>query len=212
MNFYHMTSLDRLNSISKIGLTPRNEDNSKLINDEKNKIFFSEGFEGAIALFVDFDIVYENIKNRKTKLIDKEIENKVLKSKNLFEYLKEGVYLQFDGTNIENERNFENGCTDKVIFPEKLNVCILKNLCNDSIVFSRFEIIKYMMSKTIPEKIKYYGVKYKESPNFDDATARIQEKVKKYYISHKEEIEKYKNNDYLLEYIPITYFVNEYLK
>ena len=76
MNFYHMTSLDRLNSISKIGLTPRNEDNSKLINDEKNKVFFSKGFEGAIALFVDFDIVYENIKNRKTKLIDKEIEKK----------------------------------------------------------------------------------------------------------------------------------------
>lgn len=124
MNFYHMTSLDRLNSISKIGLTPRNENNSKLINDEKNKVFFSEGFEGAIALFVDFNIVYENIKNGKTKLIDKEIENKVLKAKNLFEYLKEGVYLQFDGTNIENERNFENGCTDNGISPEKLNVCI----------------------------------------------------------------------------------------
>ncbi len=69
-----------------------------------------------------------------------------------------------------------------------------------------------MMSKTMPEVIKYYGVKYKESLNFDDATARIQEKMKKYYISHKEEIEKYKNNDYLLEYMPITDFVNEYLK
>ena len=212
MDFYHMTSLDRLNSISKIGLTPRNEDNSKLINDEKNKVFFSEGFEGAIALFVDFDIVYENIKNRKNKLIDKEIEKKVLKTKNLFEYLKEGVYLQFDGTNIENERNFENGCTDKVIFPEKLNVCILRSLYNNSIIFSRFEIIKYMMSKTMPEEIKYYGTKYPNSPDFNEATKRIQEKVKKYYISHKEEIEKYKNNDYLLEYIPITDFVNKYLK
>ena len=131
MNYYHMTSLDRLNSISKIGLTPRNEDNSKLINDEKNKVFFSEGFEGAIALFVDFEIVYENIKNKKTELIDKEIEKKVLKSKNLFEYLKEGVYLQFDGTDIENERNFENGCTSEVILPEKLNVCILKSLYNN---------------------------------------------------------------------------------
>ena len=202
MNYYHMTSLDRLNSISKIGLTPRNEDNSKLINDEKNKVFFSEGFEGAIALFVDFEIVYENIKNKKTELIDKEIEKKVLKSKNLFEYLKEGVYLQFDGTDIENERNFENGCTSEVILPEKLNVCILKSLYNDSIIFSRFEIIKYMMSKIMSKEIKYYGVKYKESPNFNDATVRI----------HKEEIEKYKNNDYFLEYIPITDFVGKYLK
>ena len=206
MNFYHMTSLDRLNSISKVGLIPRNGDNSKLINDEKNKVFFSEEFEGAIALFVDFDIVYENIKNRKNKLIDKEIEKKVLKTKNLFEYLKEGVYLQFDGTNIENERNFENGCTDKVILPEKLNVCILRSLYNNSI------IIKYMMSRTMPKDIKYYGVKYPNSPDFDEATKRIQEKVKQYYISHKEEIEKYKNNDYLLEYIPINDFVDEYLK
>lgn len=211
MNFYHMTSLDRLDSISEIGLIPRNEDNSKLINDEKNKVFFSEGFEGAIALFVDFNIVYENIKNGKTKLIEKEIEGKVLKSKNLFEYLKEGVYLQFDGTNIENERNFENGCTDKSISPEKLNVCILKKVSDNSIIFSRFEIIKYMMANTMPEQIKYYGVKYKESPNFEDATLRIQEKVKKYYISNKEEIEKYINNDYLLEYIPLTVFVNKYL-
>ena len=69
-----------------------------------------------------------------------------------------------------------------------------------------------MMSKTLPEEIKYYGVKYPNSPNFDEATKRIQEKVKKYYISHKEEIEKYKNNDYLLEYIPILDFVNKYLK
>ena len=42
MNFYHMTSLDRLNSISKFDLIPQNENNCKLINDEKNKVFFSE--------------------------------------------------------------------------------------------------------------------------------------------------------------------------
>ena len=64
-----MTSLDRLVSISKIGLIPRNENNSKLINDEKNKVFFSEGFEGAIALFVDFEIVYENIKEGKSNIM-----------------------------------------------------------------------------------------------------------------------------------------------
>ena len=212
MNYYHMTSLDRLNSISKIGLTPRNEDNSKLINDKKNKVFFSEGFEGAIALFVDFEIVYENIKCGEMKPTNKEIEEKVLKSKNLSEFLGEGVYLQFDGTNIKNERNFENGCTSKVVPPEKLYVSILKSKKGDSIIFSRFEIIKYMMSKITPEEIKYYGVKYKGSPNFIDATIRIQEKVKKYYITHSQEIEKYRNNDYWLEYLSITDFVKEHLK
>lgn len=212
MNYYHMTSLDRLNSISKIGLTPRNEDNCKLINDKKNMVFFSEGFEGAIALFVDFEIVYENIKCGKMKLINKEIEEKVLKSKNLSEFLGEGVYLQFDGTNIKNKRNFENGCTSKVIPPEKLYVSILKSKKDDSIIYSRFEIIKYMMSRVTSGEIKYYGVRYKDSPNFIDATIRIQEKVKKYYISHSQEIEKYRNNDYWLEYLSITDFVKEYLK
>ena len=212
MKYYHMTSLDRLNSISKSGLMPRNEDNSKLINDKKNKVFFSEGFEGAIALFVDFEIVYENIRCGKMKPTNKEIEEKVLKSKNLSDFLGEGVYLQFDGTNIENERNFENGCTSKVVPPENMYVSILKSKKHDSIIFSRFEIIKYMMSKITPEEIKYYGVKYKDSPNFIDATIRIQEKVKKYYISHSKEIQKYRNNDYWLEYLSITDFVKEYLK
>lgn len=206
-----MTSFDRIKSISEIGLTPRNEDNSKLVNDEKIKVFFSEGFEGCIALFIDFDIVYENIKNRKTKLLDEELEKKVMQSKDLFEYLKDGVYLQFDGTNIENERNFENGCTSEIIFPNMLNVCALKNINNNSLTFSRFEIIKYMMSKVKPEEIKYYGSNYYNSPNFDDATNRIQQKVKSYYIIHKKEIEKYNNEYYTLEYIPLNDFVIKYL-
>ncbi len=211
MNYFHMTSFDRIKSISEIGLTPRNEDNSKLVNDEKIKVFFSEGFEGCIALFIDFDIVYENIKNRKTKLLDEELEKKVMQSKDLFEYLKDGVYLQFDGTNIENERNFENGCTSEIILPNMLNVCALKNINNNSLTFSRFEIIKYMMSKVKPEEIKYYGSNYYNSPNFDDATNRIQQKVKSYYIIHKKEIEKYNNEYYTLEYIPLNDFVIKYL-
>lgn len=212
MNCYHMTTFDRLNSISKQGLIPRNEENSKLINDTKIKVFFSEGFEGAIALFVDFDIVYNNIKMKKETLADKRLEEKVLKSKNLCDYLKDGVYLQFNGENIKNERNFENGCTSKIIMPAELNVCILKKKSNNTICFSRFEVIKYMMAKTEPEKIKYYGALYNGSPDFYVATKRIQDKVKKYYTTHKKEIEKYKNDDYLLEYIPLIEFVNNYLK
>lgn len=212
MNYYHMTSLDRIKPISKIGLIPRNEENSRLINDTKSKVFFSEGFEGAIALFVDFDIVYRNIKNRQVKLQNKELENKVLNSKNIYEYLKDGVYLQFDGTHIKNERNFENGCTDKVILPEKLNVCVLRSMRDNSVIFSRFEIIKYMMSKIKVEEIRYYGNTYDGSPSFNEATKKVQGKVQKYYNTHKEEIEKYKNYDYSLEYIPIREFVNKYLK
>jgi len=93
-----------------------------------------------------------------------------------------------------------------------LNVCILKNKNNNNLIFSRFEIIKYMMSKIKPEEIKYYGSPYDNSPNFDDATKRIQEKVKNYYIMHKKDIDKYSNEDYILEYINIKDFIEEYLK
>ena len=67
-----------------------------------------------------------------------------------------------------------------------------------------------MMSKVNPEDIHYYGVFYENSPNFDEATKRIQGKVKRYYSKHFGEIEKY-NSDYFLEYIPIVEFVDKYL-
>ncbi len=64
MNYYHMTSLSNLRSISKKGLIPGSGANSKLIGDEKIKTFFSEGFEGVIALYVDFQIVYDKVRTR----------------------------------------------------------------------------------------------------------------------------------------------------
>ena len=37
-------------------------------------MFFSEGFEGTIALFVDFELVYDQIKLGKTDILDKNLE------------------------------------------------------------------------------------------------------------------------------------------
>lgn len=211
MKCYHMTSIDRLKSIGKHGLTPHNEENSKLVNDNKIKVFFSEGFEGTIALFVDFDKVYNEIKNGETILDNVELNNKILSSKSLEEYLRPGVYLSFDKQDIYNERNFENGCTDNIIIPEMLNVLLLKDSTNNIYIYSRFEIIKYMMSKTKVQNIKYYGVKYPGSPNFDVATERIQNKINKFYNENKEKIEKYNNDDYKLIEIPLNMFIKEYI-
>ncbi len=211
MYYYHMTSLDVLHSIAEHGLLPKNESNSKLIGDEKVKVFFSEGFEGSIALFVDFDIVFDKVKNGQMKSADKSIEKKVLESKSLADYLGEGVYLRFDGTGVENEWNFENGCTDKIIPPEELSVCILRKKDSSSILFSRFEIIKYMMASIKPEQIKYYGASYAGSPNFDEATKRIQEKVKKYYESHWAEIDEYGSSCYELAFVELKDFVNRFI-
>ncbi len=137
MYYYHMTVLNNLPSIAVQGLIPQNGNNGKLIGEEKVKVFFSEGFEGAVALYVDFDIVFDKIKKAQMKITDEFVLHKLLKSKNLSDFLGEGVYLRFDGTGIKNERNFENGCTDIIIPPEKIEVCILRNENDNSIIFSR---------------------------------------------------------------------------
>ena len=146
------------------------------------------------------------------EVTDKSVKKRLLASKNLSDFLGEGVYLRFDGTGIKNERNFENGCTDMTILPAELSVCILRNKNDDSVIFSRFEIIKYMMAKISPEQIKYYGASYKVSPDFAEATDRIQEKVKRYYRDHKTEIEKYADCDYILEFIALKDFVDKWLQ
>ena len=211
MYYYHMTALNNLSSIAVQGLIPQNGNNGKLIGEEKVKVFFSEGFEGAVALYVDFDVVFDKIRYAQMKITDEFVRKKLLKSKSLSEFLGEGVYLRFDGTGIRNERNFENGCTDIIIPPEKIEVCILRNENDNSIIFSRFRIIKYMMAKIQPEQIKYYGAIYKGSPNFTEATDRIQEKVKRYYRDHQTEISEYVNCGYILASINLKDFVNKYL-
>ena len=211
MYYYHMTALNNLPSIAVQGLIPQNGNNGKLIEEEKIKVFFSEGFEGAVALYVDFDIVFDKIKKAQMKITDEFVLQKLLKSKNLSDFLGEGVYLRFDGTGIRNERNFENGCTDIIIPPEKIEVCILRNENDNSIIFSRFRIIKYMMAKIQPEQIKYYGAIYEGSPNYIEATNRIQEKVKKYYQDHQMEITEYESHKYILDFIDLKDFLEKFL-
>ena len=95
MKAYHFTSVNNLESISKKGLVPGNGDNSKLIDDQKEKVFFSEGFEGVIALYVDFNLVFENIKLGKSDINDLLLKDRVDGCNSLKEYLGEGVYLTF---------------------------------------------------------------------------------------------------------------------
>lgn len=211
MYYYHMTSLDNLRSISKMGLIPQSGVNSKLIGDEKIKVFFSEGFEGAIALFVDFQLVYDKIKAGQMAITDDSIMKKIMDSKSLSDYLGEGVYLRFNGASIKNERNFENGCTDTIVSPKDLTVCVLRKKNDRSVVFSRFEIIKYMMATVRPEQIDYYGACYEGAPDFKEATVRIQEKVKGYYLQHQTEIDEYDSQEYILDFCVLSDFVNEFI-
>ena len=207
MKAYHFTSVNNLESISKKGLVPGNGDNSKLIDDQKEKVFFSEGFEGVIALYVDFNLVFENIKLGKSDINDLLLQARVDGCNSLKEYLGEGVYLTFELGNIKNERNFEKGCTSMIIEPSKLKVVGLKN--EDKISFSMFDVVNYMMANTLVSNIKYYGVKYLNSPVVAEATKRIQGKVSKYYQEHDKDFLKYKAKEYSLIEVDLVDFVKE---
>ena len=62
---YHFTKLNRAYSISKKGLVPRLEANSKAVNDGASKISFSDGKMAAVGLFADFFNVYTNMNKEK---------------------------------------------------------------------------------------------------------------------------------------------------
>lgn len=207
MKCYHMTKLDYLDSINQFGLLPRSGDNSRLIQDDQVKVFFSEGYEGAIALYVDFSIVYRKAKEKEITL-DDDLKGKILLSKDLEDYLGDGVYLSFDMNGIKNERNFENGCTSQPITSNIINVLLLEDITNGNITYSRFDIIHYMMSTISPEQITYYGEKYPDSPPFDAATKRIQDKIKKYYEENKEIIDVYRSGSYKLKELSLNEFLN----
>ena len=207
MKCYHMTKLDYLDSINQFGLLPRSGDNSRLIQDDQVKVFFSEGYEGAIALYVDFSIVYRKAKEKEITL-DDDLKGKILLSKDLEDYLGDGVYLSFDMNGIKNERNFENGCTSQPITSDIINVLLLEDITNGNITYSRFDIIHYMMSTISPEQITYYGEKYPDSPPFDAATKRIQDKIKKYYEENKEIIDVYRSGSYKLKELSLNEFLN----
>lgn len=209
MKCYHMTKLENLKSISQLGLIPKNGKNSKLINDNKVKVFFSEGFEGAIALYVDFNIVYNQIKAKEIILDDERLMNEIVLSQNLENYLGEGVYLSFNMNGIVNERNFENGCTNKTISSDSLCVLLLENKKNKKISHSRFDIVHYMMNTISPKQIKYHGKTYPNCPSFEEATKKIQKKVENYYKDNKSVIEKYDSSNYQLLEIPLADFLNK---
>lgn len=81
----------------------------------EKKCFFSEGFHGTIALLIDFNIVYNKIKNNQMQLSNNELYSRVINSKNIREYLGEGVYLTFDSEKVvnENENNEVDGFTSE---------------------------------------------------------------------------------------------------
>ena len=149
---YHFTKLNRAYQIEKKGLEPRIEGNSKAINDNDPKISFSDGKIATAGLFANFYDVYMAMNEGKRNPTDK----KVISSKDIEDYLGEGIYLMFDGTNIENTGgnkghiNPFDAATTKSISPEALNVCVLRDN-SGNIHYSQYDYIKYIIANLTKE-------------------------------------------------------------
>ena len=100
---FHFTYLNRSNQINKQGLVPKIEENSKALNDTSSKISFSDGKYAAAGLFANFYRVYDDIKSgRRTaenSNTSQEMIDKIKESDSFEQFLGDGMYLMFDGTN-----------------------------------------------------------------------------------------------------------------
>lgn len=208
--YYHMASLDKIRSISNIGLMPDDEEKNKLVNDTENKVSFSEGMTGVIAQYANYQKHYDLIKSGVTGGVQPEVVEKVQKTKDMQEYLGDEVYVLFNGDNIENEKNFMNGETDKSIASENIMVCLLRNNETGDVSYSSANIVHYMMSKVPVETINYVGTDVSEE-KIEKRTEAIRTDVLNYTKNHEHEINSYKNGDYTIESIPVKDFCMQYL-
>ena len=200
----HFTKLEYLNSINEKGLQIRLSKNSYAVSDKKSKISFSEGKIGAIGLYANFYEVYTQYKSgqRKPKS-DNEKELKtyreIMNSKSLEEFLGNGVYLHFDGTNIENEGGnhgdggIYDGSTRTPIDSKDLSVAVIRNNDTKEVSYSMYDYIHYLMATMTPEE-------------YLQMIPPMQERYNEYYKTHKDEILKYRHGNYSEKEVDLNTF------
>jgi len=204
---FHFTYLNRAFSIKENGLIARNEDNSKVVKDTFAKVSFSDGRYAAAVLMANFYRVYTDIKTgkRDKSITDANLEKRIVESKNFEEFLGEGMYLIFDGTNIENTGGnrghinpFDAG-TKENIESNKLNVCMLRNKQTGELTYSKFDVAQYLMMNLTQDD-------YSKIPN------QLINDIEYYKENHIEEMNRFKNFEYSLEFMTLDDFCQIYKK
>ena len=217
MKCFRSTSINTIERVYNEGIVPSCGRNSRLIGDNRKKVFFSEGFHGTIALLIDFNIVYNKIKNNRMQLSDNELYSRVINSENIREYLGEGVYLSFNSENVINENNEVDGFTSEKINSDLLEVAMIVNINDGTFSYSRFDVVHFMMAQINPDDIQYSGIKWpniemyeKHNKKSEKEKIRInQSKIRQYYEENQELINRFKTNQYRLVCIPLNKFINE---
>ncbi len=200
---FHFTTLERLNNINKNGLEARSEDRSKAVSDSKKKISYSDSKIGAIGLYCNFEQVYlefkVGIRPKRNTPAEFEMRDKILQTKDMEEFLGDGLYLMFDGTGIDNtggntgHGGIYDASTYKSIPSNKLKVCLIKDNDTGTYSYSRKDFIHFLMASMTEEE-------------FSGMIEPMQERYQVYYESHKEEIDKFKKGNFSRGSIPISKF------
>ena len=185
-HLYHFDSNKWMRYIKENGLVPHNGQNSQSIGDEKEVVFYSQGKEGAIVMYMDFikhfdeyrreegDRIlskYESANLNRGEMSDKEfkkLENQVKQVTQMREtdsldgYLGKGPYLEIFGLDNKevNDPNFHfsNMWTTETIPPEQLKVVALKEKAGDRVITDKNEIINYFLSQISPEEIRNFEI------------------------------------------------------
>lgn len=204
---FHFTYLNRSNQINKQGLVPKIEENSKALNDTSSKISFSDGKYAAAGLFANFYRVYDDIKSgRRTaenSNTSQEMIDKIKESDSFEQFLGDGMYLMFDGTNISNTGGnrghinpFDAG-TKENIPPEMLKVCMLQDKKTGEITYSKYDYALYLMCTLKEEDL----TKMPKSMISD---------IEFYKENHQNIKKKIENGDYIEEQIALDEFCSRY--
>ncbi len=224
MEYYHMTKDKYIRAISKNGLQPQNGAQSKSIGDEKKVVFYSQGKEGAIVMYLSFEKMYEDLKGKRgNNAISKyeqylageitlsesdlqNLENQLKEIQNIratqefSEYYDDGPYFSIQNLKVEDIKdknfNFANSWVTKAISPQQLQVMALRSKENGQLITSKFDIAKYMMHQVTPEAIEAFGI-----------NDELAEYIKKYYEEHSAEIANLGNN-YELETMSIEEYAH----
>lgn len=202
---YHFTKLNRAHSIARTGLVPRLETNSQAVSDSAAKISFSDGKLAAIGLFANFYGVYSSMKGENPTRRPTDIN--ISTSKDIEDYLGKGIYLVFDGTNIENtggnkgQINPFDAATRTPILPESLSVCILKDE-NGNTSYSQYDFVKYLIANLTPQD-------YETLAEMDTGHV-ILPCLEAYKAAYKEELEHFSSGKYSTEVMSLSDFSNRY--
>lgn len=230
--YYHFTSYSNLENINEIGLIPQNGDRCKAINDKKCAIFLSRDIAGAIIMYCAIrwhfnqylgnkglyaiqdlrdsirhygagmkkydgstEFFNENIKRALDEI---ECIKHMRQYASFDEFIGEGCYLSISNIRNVDKVRPEDCIVYKTINPSKISVVTLRNKYTGETIDSIEPVMSYFMS-TIPwEKLV---------SNLTNVIA--QKQIMKLYHERYDEIMIYGYENYTLEEIPITEYINQ---